>query len=157
MGEKSARRQRAKRERASVRERERAMAATSWKQEEIASLAADYAEVGQMKTDAVTQYNPTPGTGRTGYMTIPPNNYPFYSEEEKYKPVIQPDGGQLSDWKPLYQPSKEQEEIDRKNAYESGVPHGYIPRGFKYQGMPTIKLNVRSELHSDDEYGEKVD
>ena len=72
------------------------MAATSWKQEEIASLAADYAEVGQMKTDAVTQYNPTPGTGRTGYMTIPPNNYPFYKEEEKYKPVVQPDGGQLS-------------------------------------------------------------
>merc|ERR1711981_1290205 len=138
------------------RERERAMAATSWKQEEIASLAADYAEVGQMKTDAVTQYNPTPGTGRTGYMTIPPNNYPFYKEEEKYKPVVQPDGGQLSEWKPLYQPTKEQEEEDRKKAYESGVPHGYVPRGFKYEGMPTIKINVTSELHTSDEYGAQV-
>ena len=27
---------------------------------------------------------------------VPPNNYPFYSEEERYVPVIQADGGQLS-------------------------------------------------------------
>lgn len=27
---------------------------------------------------------------------MPPNNYPFYSEEEKYVPVVQADGGQLS-------------------------------------------------------------
>ena len=50
------------------------------------------------------------------------------------------------DWKPLYQPSKEQEEEDRKRAYESGVPHGYVPRGFKYEGLPTIKINITSEL-----------
>lgn len=135
------------------------MTATTWNQDEIQALEANY-EVHQQdyaEGSVKSEYNPTPGTGRTGYMTIPPNNYPFYTEEEKYKPVIQPDGGQLSDWKPLYQPSKEQEEIDRKNAYESGVPHGYVPRGFKYQGMPTIKLNVRSELHADDEYGANVD
>jgi hypothetical protein len=36
------------------------------------------------------------GTGRTGYMTVPPNNYPFYNEDEKYVPVMQADGGQLS-------------------------------------------------------------
>ena len=29
-------------------------------------------------------------------MPIPPNNYPFYKDEEKYEPVVQPDGGQLS-------------------------------------------------------------
>jgi hypothetical protein len=125
---------------------ERMASATIWKQEEIDSLKADYRELKQVQNDAVTQYNPTPGTGRTGYMAIPPNNYPFYNKEEKYVPVVQPDGGQLSDWKPLYQPSKEQEEEDRKKAYESGVPHGYVPRGFKYEGMPTIKINVTSEL-----------
>lgn len=36
------------------------------------------------------------GTGRTGFQPVPPNNYPFYSEDEVYTPVLQPDGGQLS-------------------------------------------------------------
>ena len=27
---------------------------------------------------------------------VPPNNYPFYGERERYTPVIQSDGGQLS-------------------------------------------------------------
>ena len=31
-----------------------------------------------------------------GYWEIPPNNYKWYSEEEKYKPVVQADGGILS-------------------------------------------------------------
>jgi len=61
------------------------------------------------------------------------------------------------DWKPLYQPSKEQEDEDRKKAYETGVPHGYVPRGFRYEGMPTIKLTVQSELHTEKEYGSKRD
>lgn len=46
-----------------------------------------------------TQLHPLPipaGTGRTGMYRVPPNNYPFYSEEERYVPVIQADGGQLS-------------------------------------------------------------
>merc|ERR1711959_666978 len=83
--------------------------------------------------------------------------HPRHREDgEKYEPVVQPDGGQLSDWKPLYQPTKEEEEEDRKRAYETGVPHGYIPRGNRYQGMPTIKLHVQSEIHEDDEYGARV-
>merc|ERR1711933_568131 len=140
------------------REREETMtAATVWKQDEIDSLKADYEELKHIQNDAVTKFNPTPGTGRTGYMPIPPNNYPFSTEEEKYVPVVQPDGGQLSDWKPLYQPSKEVEEEDRRKAYETGVPHGYVPRGFKYQGMPTITVNIKSELHTNDEYGTHVD
>lgn len=36
------------------------------------------------------------GTGRTGYLPVPPNNYPFYNDNEKYIPVMQADGGQLS-------------------------------------------------------------
>lgn len=137
---------------------------------------------------------------------MPPNNYPFYNDDEKYIPIMQADGGQLSgmalflfftrifqnppylglqyaveiatknqtacqlcstkvmlskntspmymflleasnahrsgkkysepinfifklfdcsaDWKPLYNPSAEQAEIDRQCAYESGIPHG---------------------------------
>ena len=40
--------------------------------------------------------SPSAGTGRTGYVSVPPNNYPFYSEDEKYVPIVQADGGQLS-------------------------------------------------------------
>ena len=36
------------------------------------------------------------GTGRTGFIPVAPNNYPFYQEEEVYTPVVQSDGGQLS-------------------------------------------------------------
>ncbi len=36
------------------------------------------------------------GTGRTGVINVPPNNYPFYSQDEKYVPIMQADGGQLS-------------------------------------------------------------
>lgn len=36
------------------------------------------------------------GTGRTGFITVPPNNYPFYHSDEKYLPTMQADGGQLS-------------------------------------------------------------
>jgi hypothetical protein len=45
---------------------------------------------------AVSPYNSEPGSGRTGYWEVPPNNYDFYSEAEKYKPNIQADGGVLS-------------------------------------------------------------
>lgn len=41
-------------------------------------------------------FPPSPGTGRTGYLAVPPNNYPFYNDDEKYVPVMQADGGQLS-------------------------------------------------------------
>jgi hypothetical protein len=27
---------------------------------------------------------------------VPPNNYPFYNDDEKYVPIMQADGGQLS-------------------------------------------------------------
>jgi hypothetical protein len=37
------------------------------------------------------------GTGRTGFIPVAPNNYPFYSStDEVYTPVLQSDGGQLS-------------------------------------------------------------
>jgi hypothetical protein len=38
----------------------------------------------------------TKGTGRTGFIPVPPNNYPFYNDDEKYVPIMQADGGQLS-------------------------------------------------------------
>ncbi len=34
--------------------------------------------------------------GTTGFIDVPSNNYPFYSAVEKYRPVMQQDGGQLS-------------------------------------------------------------
>ena len=127
-----------------------------WGKDEIQSLQADYPELRD-SYDAATKYNPTPGTGRTGFMNVPPNNYPFYSDEEKYVPVMQADGGQLSEWKPMYNPTAEQAEADRKKAYETGVPHGFVAPGDKYKGLPTIALPVVSDLHSPEEYGEKVD
>lgn len=39
---------------------------------------------------------PLPGTGRTGFLAVAPNNYPFYHGAEVYTPVMQKDGGQLS-------------------------------------------------------------
>ena len=46
----------------------------------------------------------------------------------------------------MYHPTAEQAELDRKAAYEAGVPHGYVPHGDKYAGLPTITLTVLSEL-----------
>eukprot|EP00889_Picochlorum_renovo_P000475 jgi/Picre1/27505/NNA_000472.t1 len=93
----------------------------------------------------------------TGFVNVPPNNYPFYNDDEKYVPVMQADGGQLSEWKPMYNPTNEQAEADRQKAYETGIPHGYVAQGDKYKGLPTIALPVISDLHTSDEYGEKVD
>lgn len=45
---------------------------------------------------ALNIYNNEPGSGRTGFHEIPPNNYEWYSEDEKYKPNVQADGGILS-------------------------------------------------------------
>ncbi|KAI3435551.1 hypothetical protein D9Q98_001616 [Chlorella vulgaris] len=126
-----------------------------WDERELAGLQASY-DLGSGLGDAVTKYNPTPGTGRTGFLPVPPNNYPFYNEDEKYVPMMQADGGQLSEWKPMYQPTPEQAEADRRAAYESGVPHGYVAPGDKYKGLPTIKLVVVSNLHTADEYGSEV-
>ncbi|KAL6775802.1 hypothetical protein ACKKBG_A18550 [Auxenochlorella protothecoides x Auxenochlorella symbiontica] len=128
-----------------------------WDESAMSALRADYPDLAVLSTDAVTKHNPTPGTGRTGYMAVPPNNYPFYSEDEKYVPIMQADGGQLSEWKPMYNPTAEQAEKDRKAAYESGVPHGFVAAGDKYAGLPTITIPLISELHTEEEYGENVD
>ena len=144
-----------------------------WTDQELEGLQANYPDVQQVYGTSSSKYNPTPGTstperrlftaycevklaiahciagvGRTGYINVPPNNYPFYSEEERYVPIMQADGGQLSgdckgmvsigssamytvltppsfaEWKPMYQPDPEQAEKDRRKAYEAGVPHG---------------------------------
>ena len=75
----------------------------------------------------------------------------------RYVPIIQADGGVLSDWKPMYDPTPEQADIDRKIAFETGVPHGFVKQSDKYKDDPTIKLLVRSLLHTNDEYGTTVD
>ena len=46
----------------------------------------------------------------------------------------------------MYHPTAEQAEADRRAAYESGVPHGYVAAGDKYKDLPTITLNVVSDL-----------
>ncbi|GLC42997.1 hypothetical protein PLESTM_001411000 [Pleodorina starrii] len=104
-----------------------------------------------------SKYNPTPGTGRTGFLRVPPNNYPFYTEDEKYTPVVQADGGQLSEWQPMYAPSREQAEEDRARAYAEGVPHGYVAPGSRFKGEASLEMWVVSELHDDSEYGEIQD
>lgn len=92
-----------------------------WTDEDLEGLQANYPDVQQVYGTSSSKYNPTPGTsiperilftayceaklaiahciagvGRTGYISVPPNNYPFYSEEERYVPIVQADGGQLS-------------------------------------------------------------
>ena len=102
---------------------------------------------------AYSKYNPNPMSGQVGFHKLAPNNYPFFTEDEKYVPIIQADGGVLSDWNPMYDPTPEQADKDRRIAYETGVPHGYVPESEKYKGHSTIRLLVRSQLHTDDEYG----
>eukprot|EP00959_Pyramimonas_sp_CCMP1952_P230233 4813492-Pyramimonas_sp.AAC.3 len=46
----------------------------------------------------------------------------------------------------MYNPTPEQAEKDRQRAYETGIPHGYVPPGDKYAGHATIRLKVKSEL-----------
>ncbi|KAG2497485.1 hypothetical protein HYH03_004638 [Edaphochlamys debaryana] len=107
---------------------------------------------------APSKYNPTPGTGRTGFLPVPPNPYPFYGPSEKYVPVVQADGGQLSEWEPMYAPSREQAEADRARAYEAGVPHGYVAPGSDASASEArLELWVVSELHDDSEYGPSRD
>lgn len=36
------------------------------------------------------------GAGRTAFTDVPPNNFPFYDDNEKYIPMLQSDGAQLS-------------------------------------------------------------
>ncbi|KIZ05123.1 hypothetical protein MNEG_2834 [Monoraphidium neglectum] len=102
---------------------------TTWSAEELAGLDAA-SEFGSGPATAYeikfSQYNPTPGTGRTGFLPVPPNNYPFYKGDSRYTPVVQPDGGQLS---------------------------GYVTPGNRLEGQPTITLTVVSELHDPSEYG----
>ncbi|CAG9460071.1 unnamed protein product [Pedinophyceae sp. YPF-701] len=132
--------------------------AATWTTDELESLKCEPAEdvnVAAYLPEA-TRFNPTPGTGKTGISDVPPNSYPFYSEDEKYVPNMQSDGGHVSEWKPMYQATPEQEEKDRQAAFASGIPHGYVAAHDKHDG-PKICLLLRSDLHSDDEYGESVD
>ncbi|GMH32680.1 hypothetical protein BSKO_00514 [Bryopsis sp. KO-2023] len=129
---------------------------TSWSAAETTDMSPEYADL-ESNDHAYSKYNPTPGTGSTGFFRVAPNNYPFYNDDEKYVPIMQADGGQLSEWQPMYNPSPEQAEIDRQKAYECGVPHGYVAPGNKYKDLPTIELTVVSLLHDDTEYGDQVD
>jgi hypothetical protein len=89
------------------------------------------------------------GTGRAGFLPVPPNNYPFYDvSREVYTPLMQADGGQLSEWQPLYAPSREQADADRAAAAAAGIPHGYVAPGDRFKGMQTIELRIVSELVS---------
>ncbi|MEW5307332.1 MAG: hypothetical protein WDW36_009737 [Sanguina aurantia] len=130
----------------------------SWSEEEVTS---GYSSVGQYAPSsyevAFSKYNPSPGTGRTGHMRVAPNNYPFYSDTARYTPLVQSDGGQLSEWKPMYAPSKELAEEHRAAAYASGVPHGYVAPGDTYKDAEMLQMRVVSLLHSDSEYGAEVD
>ena len=46
--------------------------------------------------------------------------------------------------------------LSHTRSYETGVPHGYVPDGDKYAGDEKITITVKSLLHDDSEYGEKV-
>ena len=52
-----------------------------------------------------------------------------------------------------YEPTPEQEEADRKKAFEAGIPHGEYVYRERYGDCPIINLLFVSELHTDSEYG----
>ena len=49
-----------------------------------------------LPNECPTSFLSAEGTGRTGMYRVPPNSYPFYGDAERYTPVMQADGGQLS-------------------------------------------------------------
>ena len=89
----------------------------------------------------------------------------------RYKPQLTADGGILSNWEPMYEPSTIKADADRLVAFESGVPHGSgetaavtssssssssvvaVIREKYADQCPTARLLVVSELHRDEEYG----
>ena len=82
---------------------------------------------------AVSKYNNDPGSGRTGYWEVPPNNYDFYSEAEKYKPNVQADGGILSS-------ARHPSWMIRSGA-RGNVASGKEPRlRARRAGRPTVRL-----------------
>ena len=68
---------------------------TTWEEQEFPITQYEEAEWkgSSYARTAKSKYNPTPGSGRVGFMPIPPNNYPFYNDDEKYVPIVQADGG----------------------------------------------------------------
>ncbi|KAG1660248.1 hypothetical protein FOA52_007645 [Chlamydomonas sp. UWO 241] len=130
----------------------------TWAQRETAGLELEVVpNAASPYTSSWSKYNPTPGTGHTGMYAVPPNNYPHYGDDERYTPAMQADGGQLSEWTAMYNPSKDEAEAHRAAAFEARKPHGYVEPGDKYSGQPTIDLWVVSDLHEDHEYGAVVD
>ena len=55
----------------------------------------------------------------------PNTDYPFYKENEKFHPKETAEGALFCSEVEMYNPTPEQEKIDRQKAYETGVPHGY--------------------------------
>ena len=82
---------------------------------------------------AVSVYNNDPGSGRTGYWEIPPNNYDFYCEDEKYKPLVQADGGILSSARPARRQAARAREARRCARRPGG-------RGLRPAGSPGLAL-----------------
>lgn len=119
------------------------------------ALLTDYIGDGA----ALSEFNPTPGSGKTGILyNIPPNNYPFYAPSEIYTPKMQTDGGQWSETRKMYNPSADEAEADRLRAYQTGIPHGFTPQP-QATGTDSgsasvlLKLTVSSTYFRSHEYG----
>ena len=107
---------------------------------------------------AFSKYNNNPGTGGSGLTpTIPPNGgYDFYAEDEKYAPNVRAGGGTSSEWRPMYDPTREEYLKDKAEAVATGVPIGTVieSRVAATRRAPTtLRVLVRSTLHVDAEYG----
>jgi len=87
----------------------------------------------------------------------------------RYQPQRSADGGILSNWQPMYEPSTVKADADRLAAFEADVPHGAGGEGAAASPAPVTSaaalaakfgaqcphasLLVVSELHRDEEYG----
>ena len=115
---------------------------------------------------APTPANPTPGTGATGHLPVPPNNYIFYARCHGgivYRQRVMDDKlGYMTEWEEPYKPTAEALAAAKEEAYRSGVPqdsafHGAGQEQEQEGHGDTVELLVRSELHFPGEYGVKVD
>lgn len=71
----------------------------------------------------------------------------------RYCPKTTRDGASVTEWTDPYDPTPEQEAIDRQKAFEAGIPHGEYVYRQRYGDCPILSLLVVSELHTDTEYG----
>ena len=109
---------------------------------------------------AFSRYNENPGSGLGSgeCPTAPPNTgYDFYAEDdERCVPVVTRSGAVYSEYRTMYDPTRDEYLRDVEKAKERGVPIGTVIEervAANVRPRKMLRLLVTSRLHVDAEYG----